>query len=201
MTSRPQERLGAAGWRGSRAGVDGAGDANRTRDLTFARLGSTPEPRARCTVCGHKGASLIIVTEDPARDQYAVFVAEHAQALRHLSCARLSHQSLGNGAPHALAREPVCRRVVDRATEVAELRLAFTGKSFSLAHYPYGGGLAIRYGYPLLIEAFCAQIVGSKPEGRPDFICASVSPVIPGSFGTLPAPWLGLLMPLVSRSQ
>ena len=43
--------------------------------------------------------------------------------------------------------------------------------------------------------------VPNDPDGRPDFSAASLKPVMPGSLAGEPAPWLGLLMPLVSRSQ
>jgi len=45
---------------------------------------------------------------------------------------------------------------------------------------------------------FLAPMLGSKPAGRPDWNCAVVRPVIPRSLAMLPAPWLGLVIPLVS---
>jgi hypothetical protein len=36
---------------------------------------------ARCTICGHKGATLIVATDDHRHDHYATFPAEHALRL------------------------------------------------------------------------------------------------------------------------
>ena len=61
----------------------------------------------------------------------------------------------------------------------------------------YCGGLLIKYGRPSLIFGLSAQIVGSKPDGRPALNSLVVSPVIPESL-----PWpTPLSVPLVVESQ
>jgi hypothetical protein len=65
----------------------------------------------------------------------------------------------------------------------------------------FGGGLARRKGKPPLIVAFSAQTLGSKPIGRPDWNFLLVRPVMPGSSGVLPAPWLRSVIPLDVVSQ
>ena len=61
----------------------------------------------------------------------------------------------------------------------------------------YCGGLLIKYGRPSLIFGLSAQIVGSKPDGRPALNSLVVSPVTPESL-----PWpTPLPVPLVVVSQ